>query len=314
MSGGDSDYMRRNADDDDLGWLGNFDDKPSYSFDFGNVYDFGDAIAQLPDYMMAEPLPYYGIDDPGNFPRSDNNPGGYDPGASWNQPLPDYGVDIFDPGNYPRSDNNPGGYDPGASWNKPLPPPNLLDLVKKYGSKALDFIKKNPGLIAGGGGAFLGYLDKAPPSGGGVKTAYAGPKQQLTRTVTQGKYGPIAQHSVQAARGGIMQAYAQGGSVPIRTGNQLMEDGGFVMTKRAVDGAGGPQGIRQVLPQAQLFHGPGDGSGRDDRIKTGIRARDGGVTPALVSKREMYVPRQGVEDAGGPRKVHAMMKRLERRA
>ncbi len=250
------------------------------SFNFGNVYDFGDAIAQLPDYMMAEPLPYYGIDDPGNYPRSDNNPGGYDPGASYNQPLP----------------------------------PNLLDLVKKYGSKALDFIKKNPGLVAGGAGAFLGYLDKAPPSGGGVKTAYAGPKQQLTRTVTQGKYGPIAQHSVQAARGGIMQAYAQGGSVPIRTGNQLMEDGGFVMTKRAVDGAGGPQGIRQVLPQAQLFHGPGDGSGRDDRIKTGIRARDGGVTPALVSKHEMYVPRQGVEDAGGPRKVHAMMKRLERSA
>jgi hypothetical protein len=111
-----------------------------------------------------------------------------------------------------------------------------------------------------------------------------------------------------------MQAYAQGGAVPIRTGNQLMEDGGFVMTKRAVDGAGGPQGIRQVLPRAQLFQGPGDGSGRDDRIKTGIRARDGGVTPALVSKDEMYVPRRDVHAAGGPRNVHALMKRLERRS
>lgn len=195
--------------------------------------------------------------------------------------------------------------------------PSLWDKLKGLGSGALKYLKDNPGMAAGlltGGGALLGALSKAPPSGGGVGKAYAGPAQQLTRTVTQGKYGPIAQHSVQAARGGIMQAYAQGGAVPIRTGNQLMEDGGFVMTKRAVDGAGGPQGIRQVLPQAQLFQGPGDGSGRDDRIKTGIRAADGGITPALVSKNEMYVPRRDVHAAGGPRKVHALMKRLERRA
>lgn len=241
------------------------------------------------------------------------NPLDYDYGVI--VPPSDMGVDIFDPGNYPRSDDNPGGYDPNASYNQPAF--DLLGAIKQYGGDVAKFFKDNPwaaGLLTVGGGALLGSLDKAPPTGGGVGKAYAGPKQQLTRTVTQGKYGPIAQHSVQAARGGIMQAYAQGGSVPIRTGNQLMEDGGFVMTKRAVDGAGGPQGIRQMLPQAQLFHGPGDGSGRDDRIKTGIRAADGGVTPALVSKDEMYVPRRDVNAAGGPRKVHAMMKRLERRA
>jgi len=216
--------------------------------------------------------------------------------------------------NYPTPESTQGVGGSPINATTVLGASDIISLLQKYGSKAFDFLKANPGLLAGGAGALLGALSKAPPSGGGVAKAYAGPAQQLTRTVTQGKYGPIAQYGVQAARGGIMQAYAQGGAVPIRTGNQLMEDGGFVMTKRAVDGAGGPQGIRQVLPRAQLFQGPGDGSGRDDRIKTGIRAADGGVTPALVSKKEMYVPRQDVADAGGPRKVHALMKRLERRA
>ncbi len=245
-----------------------------------------------------------------NLPIDESGPGG---SYVRDERMPDY-----------RTDQGTGEsiFDPTYGGTLPLPPntttvlgaSDIISLLQKYGSKAFDFLKANPGLLAGGAGALLGSLDKAKPSGGGVSKAYAGPAQQLTRTVTQGKYGPIAQYGVQAARGGIMQAYAQGGAVPIRTGNQLMEDGGFVMTKRAVDGAGGPQGIRQVLPRAQLFQGPGDGSGRDDRIKTGIRAADGGVTPALVSKKEMYVPRQDVADAGGPRKVHAMMKRLERRA
>jgi hypothetical protein len=168
--------------------------------------------------------------------------------------------------------------------------------------------------------AYMGSKDKAPPTGGGIGYAYAGPASQLQRAVVPHPAIPgarVAMHRevpVGAAQGGIMQAYAQGGPVPIRTGNQMMEDGGFVMTKRAVDGAGGPQGIRRLLPQAQLFQGPGDGSGRDDRIKTGIRAADGGITPALVSKNEMYVPYRDVQDAGGPRRVHGLMKSLERRA
>jgi hypothetical protein len=182
-------------------------------------------------------------------------------------------------------------------------------LPTKPGSGDTDWMRLLLPLLFGG----LAMKDKAPPGGGGVGYAYKGPEKQAMAQTVMGKYGPI--RAVQsAARGGIMQAYAQGGSVPIRTGSQMMEDGGFVMTKRAVDGAGGPQGIRQMLPQAQLFHGPGDGSGRDDRIKTGIRAANGGITPALVSKNEMYVPPYGVEDAGGPRRVHAMMKSLERRA
>jgi hypothetical protein len=278
------------------------------------------AIKCETDYMTGEYVCY----DDGT---PDWEPGGYTsppiesgPGGSYveDERRSDYRTD---------QDTGEHVFDPTYGGTLPLPPTGSIspssiptgvwNALKSAGSGIYDFFKANPELLAGvltGGGALLGSLDKAKPSGGGVGKAYAGPAQQLTRTIVQGKYGPIAQHSVQAARGGIMQAYAQGGAVPIRTGNQLMEDGGFVMTKRAVDGAGGPQGIRQVLPQAQLFQGPGDGSGRDDRIKTGIRAADGGITPALVSKNEMYVPRRDVQAAGGPRKVHAMMKSLERRA
>jgi hypothetical protein len=44
------------------------------------------------DYIPDEPSEYvpgddYSIDDPANYPRSETNPGGYDPSASYNQPL-----------------------------------------------------------------------------------------------------------------------------------------------------------------------------------------------------------------------------------
>lgn len=154
------------------------------------------------------------------------------------------------------------------------------------------------------GAAYAGSKSKAPPSGGGVAYAYKGPEKQLTRTIAPGPYGPIPQY---AAQGGIMQAYAHGGvTKPV-----AMEDGGFVMTKKAVDGAGGPQGIATLLPGARPIRGPGTGT--SDSIPAFIQGRNT-VTPARVSNGEAYVPKATVQQAGGSRQLYNLMNMLQRRA
>lgn len=146
--------------------------------------------------------------------------------------------------------------------------------------------------------ALLSYLDRQKPtqSGGGTTKAYAGPSKPLTATTVQGKYGPLVQY---AANGGLMQAYANGGKVQ-------MEDGGFVMTKKAVDGAGGPQGLTQLLPDARMIRGPGTGT--SDDIPAVINGRNG-QTPARLSNGEAYVP-PGRNTKG----LYALMHQLERKA
>lgn len=146
--------------------------------------------------------------------------------------------------------------------------------------------------------ALLSAMDRQRPRGGGAATGYAGP-QQLTRTMTQGRYGPIARY---AASGGIVNAYAGGGLVQPFP----MQDGGFVMTKRAVDGAGGPRGLQQRVPEAVLIEGPGHGT--SDSIPAVIEGSNG-VTPARVSNGEMYVPPG--RDTGG---LYSLMRSLERNA
>ena len=177
--------------------------------------------------------------------------------------------------------------------------PSWLSSLKNLGGKALDFAQTPQGIMSLLA-ALAAYKDRAKPSGGGTAMAYAGPKP-VTRTMVQGKYGPIAQY---AAQGGLMQAYAQGGHVK-------MEDGGFVMTKRAVDGAGGPRGLAALVPQARMIRGPGTGT--SDSIPASIQGRSG-VTPAKVSNGEAYVPRRAVQQAGGPQAMYALMNKLQRRA
>jgi hypothetical protein len=101
--------------------------------------------------------------------------------------------------------------------------------------------------------------------------------------------------------------FARGGSVR----SFPMQDGGFVMTKRAVDGAGGPRGIAQLLPNARMIRGPGTGT--SDSIPATIQGRNG-VTPAKVSNGESYVPPEGVEQAGGAQALYNLMNNLQRRA
>ena len=182
---------------------------------------------------------------------------------------------------------------------------NLLNWLKDQGtigkgaSSLLDFLGakgSTAGLLA-----LLSYLDRQKPTGGGTAQAYAGPSRIPTRTITQGKYGPIAQY---AAQGGLMQAYAGGGKVQ-------MEDGGFVMTKKAVDGAGGPAGIQQLLPAARMLRGPGTGT--SDDIPAVINSAKG-QTPARVSNGEAYIPKDLVQRLGGAQRMYALMHKLQKRA
>lgn len=97
--------------------------------------------------------------------------------------------------------------------------------------------------------------------------------------------------------------FAQGG--PVR-----LEDGGFVMTKRAVDGAGGPQGIRSLVPGAQMIRGPGTGT--SDSIPAVIQGKNG-TTPAAVSNGEAYLNKQATQQNGGASQLYALMNNLQRR-
>ncbi len=70
----------------------------------------------------------------------------------------------------------------------------LADLAASSGniSKLISGLTSAPG-IASLGGAALGFLDKAKPTGGGTTMAYPG-AMDLSRTMVQGKYGPIAEY------------------------------------------------------------------------------------------------------------------------
>jgi hypothetical protein len=177
----------------------------------------------------------------------------------------------------------------------------LFANLRNFAGRAGNFATSNQGIMAILA-ALAAASDRQRASGGGTNQAYAGPKP-VSRTMTQGRYGPIARY---AANGGLMQAYAQGGQVQ-------MEDGGFVMTKKAVDGAGGPRGLASLVPGARMIGGPPDPTGRKDLTPAVIHGPNG-QTPAKVSRGEAYVPKHVVDDNGGSQEMYALMNSLQRRA
>lgn len=158
--------------------------------------------------------------------------------------------------------------------------------VSKAAQEVYDYYYGGDGGGGGGGGGTVGYGGAGDSGMGDISGAGVSPDGD-----TGNGYSP----------------FAQGGSVrPFP-----MQDGGFVMTKRAVDGAGGPRGIAQLLPNARMIRGPGTGT--SDSIPATIQGRNG-VTPAKVSNGESYVPPKGVEEAGGAQQLYALMNNLQRRA
>ena len=107
--------------------------------------------------------------------------------------------------------------------------------------------------------------------------------------------------AVSAARGGEMH------SVP------ELEDGGFVLTKKAVDGIGkgsNERGQRAAAAGLGAIPIRGPGTGTSDSIPTTIDGR----RPALVSNGEAYVPRNQVKRRGGAKKFYALMRQAEQAA
>jgi hypothetical protein len=239
------------------------------------------------DYDMPTNPPYYmgGGDQEGDYDMPTNPPPDYS-NEGRNYPTPE---STQGPGGSPV--NAGGGFD----LNK------FLSGAGKLFDKAGKFTGDNKGLMAlltTLAGAYAGKQGVRPSSGGGTSLAYTGPSKPLTGTVTQGKYGPLMTY---AANGGLMQAYAQGGPVQ-------MESGGFVMTKKSVDGAGGPQGIRSLVPGARMIRGPGTGT--SDDVPAVIQGRHG-QTPARLSNGEAYIPKQQVQEQGGAKRLYSLMNQLQ---
>jgi hypothetical protein len=127
------------------------------------------------------------------------------------------------------------------------------------------------------------------------------------------EYDPRTQRLVKGSSSGGLPALAKGGSVP------TLEDGGFVLTKKAVDGLGrGSNKKGQRVASAGLGAIPIKGAGAkrgpkagvDDKIKTSIE----GKRPALVSNGEAYVPKKQVAKRGGAKAFYALMDKAEKQA
>lgn len=200
-------------------------------------------------------------------------------------------------GNYPT----PGSTQPGApgTGGSPINIPSSGGGINLGGLSNLARNLLRPssqgGIFGSGVGALpllmamMAMKSRPAPGGGGTTMGYAGPRQ-YTPQVVQSKYGPVLK-------------YAQGG--PVR-----MEDGGFVITKRAVDGAGGPEGIQKLIPSARMIRGPGTGT--SDDVPAVIVGKQG-TTPAALSNGEAYVPKRTVQDMGGAQRLYSLMNNLQNR-
>lgn len=277
-------------DDDDLGWLSLLNASPSTQFDFSSLDSLSNAITSDANdaAFFGSPSALLAL-NPTAIPEGSIFEGMV-PGGLTDQGIPATQTEIDAIKNLPTA----GATNPFLKA--------LQNAANKFKTPSgdIDWLK----LLALAGGMYAGSQDTKPavaPTGGGTTKRYVGPAQPLTRTITQGRYGPIARY---AAEGGVMHGYAGGGPV-------AMEDGGFVMTKKAVDGAGGPQGIQALLPGARPIRGPGTGT--SDSIPAYIQGPKS-VTPARVSNGEAYVPRQTVQRAGGSQALYALMNKLQRRA
>ena len=160
-----------------------------------------------------------------------------------------------------------------------------------------------------GAAGMLGAFDQP-------KFDFAAPQQQASnyraQKSTQRPYDPTAPGGYYFTDRGILQPAfaAKGGemhSVP------ELEDGGFVLTKKAVDGIGkgdNERGQRAAAAGLGAIPIKGPGTSTSDSIPTTID----GERPALLSNGEAYVPRDQVKRRGGAKKFYALMKQAEQSA
>jgi type II secretory pathway pseudopilin PulG len=162
-------------------------------------------------------------------------------------------------------------------------------------------------------GSFLGKFTGNEAFGPRVQYEYDATTQSIRPTkayldaLETRRQERAAAEAAAAQAAAIASYYAEGGSVP------TLEEGGFVLTKKAVDGLGkGDNKKGQKAAQAGLGAIPikGKGNGTSDSIPTTIA----GKQPARVSNGEAYVPARKVKENGGAKAFYALMRRAEKAA
>jgi hypothetical protein len=181
-------------------------------------------------------------------------------------------------------------------------PTDLADLYDADGSGSVfsRLARQAVGLKAGQPGPRVQYeFDKASQT--------LRPTQAYLDAIEARRQEKAAAEEAMRQAAAMASYYAEGGSVP------TLEEGGFVLTKKAVDGLGkGDNKKGQKTAQAGLGAIPikGKGTGTSDSIPTTIA----GKQPARVSNGEAYVPARKVKENGGAKAFYALMRRAEKAA
>jgi hypothetical protein len=187
---------------------------------------------------------------------------------------------------------------------------------KNYGFKPLS---ESPAGGAAGGMQFFRPVQSSRNPIGRVLDRVKGKNQEFESFTPEGRVD-MADFYYDPKLGGYVQkssrssfgkgsGYATGGHVSV----PQLEDGGFVLTKKAVDGLGrGSNKKGQKVASRGLGAIPikGPGTGTSDSIKTSIE----GKRPALVSNGEAYVPKKQVAKRGGAKAFYALMDKAEKQA
>lgn len=124
--------------------------------------------------------------------------------------------------------------------------------------------------------------------------------------------GAVPDYVASMRRGGYDPDYLRRAGLPYAKGGSVfpMQTGGFVMTNKAVKGAGSgseEKGLMALKKRLGAKPIRGNGHGTSDSIP----AKIDGKHPAKVSNGEAYVPPEKVKKAGGSRKMYETMRRLE---
>jgi hypothetical protein len=270
---------------------------------------------------------YYDIDDPANYSPDLSGVGDISDPGNYSPDLSGVG-DISDPANYPRSDTNPGGYDPSASYNQPLS--GLKDFLSPY--KALFNKIKSGQAGATEYAAAAGILGLLMPSLNQPKTkGWKGSidlNRQLTRTpIAQPAYTPYAQSAAPVmGRQFFNSSYSAPGAPvaapaapPATTPVETSPDMSFIPAPVAppvnyVEQAaeGGLMGMARggkAMPPRYLR---GQTDGMADKIPSNID----GVQPAKLSHGEFVIPADVVSHLGngnsdaGAKVLYKMMDRV----
>lgn len=138
--------------------------------------------------------------------------------------------------------------------------------------------------------------------GGSVFTSADGPDPRMVQQPTYGIGRLDSMATQQSDNNAQMGMYAEGGA---------LESGGFVVPADVVSHLGNGSsdaGLKTLMNTYGARPLKGDGDGMSDDIPTTID----GAEPARVAHEEAYIPREVVEQYGGPQAFYSMMNNIRK--